>query len=543
MKYYYGNLLANQNITAKTDIVWASDFTTLQVPGEDEKTLNILLCIDLHTNYILSYTTSLKKIKSSDTVRIFKKLIKDMFPFFPEGKPNIPIILHTDRGTQFTSKTYKNFVEQFQGFIEPSMSRRSTPKDNAVMERFVRTFKEHRIDGIKIQDKLDAEIFYDPKFLSFRKLISQYVKSLNQRVNKKTSPYTPVTAYKQNKMASKLMSPPVHTKAFSYVYGDDPRLVHVKQYQQEAKETHQALAEVAAVRAELVNRTPFDTEDQNLFMNAVLFEVEKLSIAVENNPQIIKQHVENAVEPLKEDIGEVKDGISVVDSKIDKLLPKPKKGRNVQKLRDPIDQELFPIFLRSAGSGYKRKKKLMTAQLRICYTILYHIGLRVNELRVITLKEIQEAMETSQIPIITFKTKQSHTYVLSKKAIQDLKERQADFDIVFQEHKYKYLFGKDKPVHEKSLIRLINKDLKYTCNLNNIYFNVKSHSFRIHVISSLLKITSVQNAADIIGHNDIRSTLKYSRYSMSKKQIQELMDTIANSRPERLNEIEEDNLT
>ena len=58
-------------------------------------------------------------------------------------------------------------------------------------------------------------------------------------------------------------------------------------------------------------------------MNAVLSEVEKLNIAVENNPQIIKQHIENAVEPLKEDLGEVKDGISVVDSKVDKLLPKP----------------------------------------------------------------------------------------------------------------------------------------------------------------------------------------------------------------------------
>lgn len=165
-------------------------------------------------------------------------------------------------------------------------------------------------------------------------------------------------------------------------------------------------------------------------MNAVLSEVEKLNIAVENNPQIIKQHVENAVEPLKEDLGELKDGISVVDSKVDKLLPKPKKDRTVQKLRDPIDQELFPIFLRSAGSGYERKKELMAAQLRICYTILYHTGLRVNELRVITLKEIQEAMETSQITIITFKTKQSHIYVLSKKAIQDLIERLADFDIV-----------------------------------------------------------------------------------------------------------------
>ena len=90
---------------------------------------------------------------------------------------------------------------------------------------------------------------------------------------------------------------------------------------------------------------------------------------------------------------------------------------------------------------------------------------------------------------------------------------------------------------------MINKDLKHTCQINQIPYNIKSHSFRINVISNLLKHTTVQNVADIIGHNDIRSTLKYSRYSMSKKQIQELMDTITNSRPEKLNQIEEDNLT
>lgn len=146
------------------------------------------------------------------------------------------------------------------------------------------------------------------------------------------------------------MSPPIYTKAFSDVYGDDP---HVNQYKQEIKETHQALAEVAAIRAELVNRTPFDTEDQNVFMNVVLSEVEKLNLALENNPRIIKKYVENALEPITDEIGEVRDGIEVVDKKIDKLLPKQKRDRTVQKLRDPIDQELFPIFLKSALSTKK----------------------------------------------------------------------------------------------------------------------------------------------------------------------------------------------
>lgn len=44
-----------------------------------------------------------------------------MFPLFPKRKPDIPIILHTNRGTEFTSRTYKNFVKQFKGFLELSM--------------------------------------------------------------------------------------------------------------------------------------------------------------------------------------------------------------------------------------------------------------------------------------------------------------------------------------------------------------------------------------------------------------------------------------
>lgn len=140
------------------------------------------------------------------------------------------------------------------------MSRQSTSKDNAVMERFVRMFKQHKIAGIKIQNKLDAEMFYNPQFLSFRKLISKYGK----RLNKKTFPETPQRAYKQNKTASLLMSPRIYTKALSVVYGDDPRLIHVNQYKQEIKETHETLEEVAAIKAELVNQTPIEIVDKKI---------------------------------------------------------------------------------------------------------------------------------------------------------------------------------------------------------------------------------------------------------------------------------------
>lgn len=44
----------------------------------------------------------------------------------------------------------------------------------------------------------------------------------------------------------------------------------------------------------------------------------------------------------------------------------------------------------------------------------------------------------------------------------------------------------------------------------------------------------MQDVANIIGHNDIRSTLKYSRYAMSKKEIQGLLETIEDTKPDKL---------
>ena len=78
----------------------------------------------------------------------------------------------------------------------------------------------------------------------------------------------------------------------------------------------------------------------------------------------------------------------------------------------------------------------------------------------------------------------------------------------------------------KNLIKLVNKDLKTTCIKFNIPFNIKFHSFRVNMITNLLKLTSVQNTASIIGHSDIRSTMSYNRYTLSKTEIQNLLNEI-----------------
>lgn len=73
-----------------------------------------------------------------------------------------------------------------------------------------------------------------------------------------------------------------------------------------------------------------------------------------------------------------------------------------------------------------------------------------------------------------------------------------------------------------------NDDLKKTCEFANLPFNIKPHSFRINLITNLLKVTSIHKVAEIIGHDDIRSTMKYQSYGLSKDEIKDLLSKIEN---------------
>ena len=232
-----------------------------------------------------------------------------------------------------------------------------------------------------------------------------------------------------------------------------------------------------------------------------------------SSPQATKQFVEKAIEPIE-------DSLSQLHNKVDQLISKSKKDKKTLPLRDPIDINLFPIFFTNAGSKAIRQKDLKQAQLRVAYSLLYHTGLRINEIRQITDKQISDATLSSQFNVIHNKTKQAHIHVLSSNGVQKLKKLNTELTIIFSKYDYEYLFGKNKPMHQKALTRFINNDLKNTCQVSNIPYNIKSHSFRINMISNLLKTTTVQNAAQIIAHSDIHSTMSYQRYALSKKEIQ-----------------------
>ena len=206
------------------------------------------------------------------------------------------------------------------------------------------------------------------------------------------------------------------------------------------------LQELAAQKAELLDKTPFDSFENQLAYEIIDKKLAEIYDLIQNNPDITKEYLNHALKPIQ-------DSLEELHKKVDTLLTKNKGDTEILPLRDPIDLNLFPIFFAKAGSKYKRQKDLKQAQLRVAQTLLYHTGLRVNEIRQITKEQIENAIKASQINVIHHKTRQPDIRVLSITAVQNFKRLKPEMEIIFNKYQFKYLFRKYQPMHKKSLIR------------------------------------------------------------------------------------------
>lgn len=189
---------AQQNITARPDLILLADITNVEL--RHSKNLFIFLCIDIYTNNIIAHTISKNTIKSSAIIKALSKQLESRIKIKRENK----FIIHTDRGTQFSSKKYNEFTEAYKHFFNPNMSRQNTPTDNAVADRFMRTFKEHGFERFTLQEILCS---YDQlkNLKSPQSTVKKDFQSLNKTANKKSKKETPEIHSIRTKTALKLM--------------------------------------------------------------------------------------------------------------------------------------------------------------------------------------------------------------------------------------------------------------------------------------------------------------------------------------------------
>ncbi len=120
-----------QDFTAeKPNQKWCTDFTYLFLKNGDVR-YNCTI-IDLYDRSVVASITD-RHITSSLAIRTLKKAL-DSQPAIKDG-----LILHSDQGSQYTSKAFVAFCESVH--VTQSMSKAGYPYDNAPMERYFNTMK------------------------------------------------------------------------------------------------------------------------------------------------------------------------------------------------------------------------------------------------------------------------------------------------------------------------------------------------------------------------------------------------------------------
>ena len=109
---------------------WCTDFTYLFLKNGEVR-YNCAI-IDLHDRSVIASITD-RHITSDLAIRTLQKAL--------DSQPTIKgeLILHSDQGSQYTSKAFVEFCESVH--VTQSMSKAGYPYDNAPMERYFNTLK------------------------------------------------------------------------------------------------------------------------------------------------------------------------------------------------------------------------------------------------------------------------------------------------------------------------------------------------------------------------------------------------------------------
>ena len=125
-----------QNFTAeKPNQIWCTDFTFLFL--KNHQIIYNCSIIDLYDRSIVASITD-RHIDADLAIRTLRKALDS------QRKRTEPLILHSDQGSQYTSKAFVEFCKSVQ--VTQSMSKAGCPYDNAPMERYFNTLKNECIN-------------------------------------------------------------------------------------------------------------------------------------------------------------------------------------------------------------------------------------------------------------------------------------------------------------------------------------------------------------------------------------------------------------
>jgi putative transposase len=153
------NVLDRDFEVQEPDEVWVSDITYIETT---QGWLYLCVYIDLFSRMIVGWSMS---------ERMTANLVTDAFEMGIGKQGRAPIVVHSDRGSQYASWAFTSLLEQHDCI--QSMSRRGNCWDNAVAESFFGSLKSELVYRQSFGTRIEAcmsvfdyiEIFYNKKRL------------------------------------------------------------------------------------------------------------------------------------------------------------------------------------------------------------------------------------------------------------------------------------------------------------------------------------------------------------------------------------------
>jgi len=131
------NVLNEQFNPDRPNAVWCSDITYIWTA---EGFVYLTSIMDLYSRKIIAWSLTETMEVSCVTETVRKAMQR--------RNTDQPLILHSDRGSQYVSKAYREVTEKFQ----LSYSHKGYPYDNACIESFHSLIKREWLDRFKIRD-------------------------------------------------------------------------------------------------------------------------------------------------------------------------------------------------------------------------------------------------------------------------------------------------------------------------------------------------------------------------------------------------------
>jgi putative transposase len=137
------NLIARDFTATASNTKWVTDITYIRTA---EHWLYLCIVLDLYSGLVVGWSMSSRQ----DRQLVVQAVLMALW----QRPSRMPVILHSDRGCQFTSDEYQQFLAAHH--VTCSMSAVGSCADNAAAESFFGVLKRERVNRRRYQTRAEA---------------------------------------------------------------------------------------------------------------------------------------------------------------------------------------------------------------------------------------------------------------------------------------------------------------------------------------------------------------------------------------------------